>query len=156
MTLDDLKILVQDIVAEARKLSNIYTKEHDAPVNYACIFAHTENDYADLLNAASELGTIVQETSMGPIYHIAPIKTEAGELRLLKIRHPDPKRPERGDADFTLSDYQDFKATNLNKVGFSVIKREGFEMIEVVDPAFDILVYYSHPPLIEVLNVDKK
>ena len=72
---------------------------------------------------------------------------------MLKIRRPDPKRPERGDADFTVSDYQTFKKTQLGKPGFGLIERTNMEMLELVDPDFDVLAYYSHPTLAEVLGI---
>ena len=69
-----------------------------------------------------------------------------GDLRLLKIRKPYPTHPERGNADFTVSDYQNFKKENLAKKNFKLIKREDFEMIELTDPDFNVRVYFSNPP----------
>jgi hypothetical protein len=153
VTLDDLKNLVQEIVAESRALSDKHTSERNLPVNYVCIFSQSESEYKELLSLARQLGTVAQETAMGPVFHIAPISTGAGDLHLLKIRHPDPKRPQRGDADFTLPDYQKFKETHLHQPGFNLIERKDMEMIELADPAFNVLVYYSHPPLAEALGL---
>lgn len=153
MNVDNLKKLTQEIVAQARVLSEKHTDERNAPVNYACIFAQSESEYEEMCSLAQQLGTVAQDTAAGPVFHIAPLSTEAGELRLLKIRRPDPKRPERGDADFTVSDYQAFKQMYLGKPGFSLIKRPNMEMIELLDPTFHVLAYYSHPPLAEVLNI---
>jgi hypothetical protein len=152
-TLDDLKKLVQVIVAEASVISERYTNESDTPVNYACIFSQSESEYENLLSLARQLGAVVQETAMGPVFHIASISTEAGDVRLLKIRRPDANRPQRGDVDFTLPDYQKFKEAHLGQPGFSLIERKDMEMIELIDPASDVLVYYSHPPLAEVLKL---
>jgi hypothetical protein len=154
MTLDSLKKLVQDIVAKARVLSEKHTSERNAPVNYACIFAQSEHEYEDLLSLARQLGTVADETATGPVFQITPLSTDAGELRMLKIRRPDVKRPERGDADFTVSDYKKFKEAYLRKPGFSLIERKNMEMMELIDPSFDVLAYYSHPTLAEVLNLD--
>lgn len=152
MTTDELKTLAQRIVAEASQLNAAHTNQSTAPVNYACIFAQSPDEYEELVEAASKLGPIADETTMGPVFHISPVSTEAGWLRLLKIRRPDPKRPERGDADFTIADYEKFKKTYLGTPGFGLIKREHMEMIELIDSGFNVLAYYSHPTLAEVLE----
>ena len=154
MRTDELKELTRAIVAEARRLSAKHTTEPDAPVNYACIFAQNSEEYYSLIAAAKELGTVIDDTAMGPIFQIAPLSTEAGTLRLLKIRRPDPKRPERGDADFTVANYETFKAAHLGKPGWGIIRRPEMEMLELADPAFNVLAYYSHPTLGEVLKLN--
>jgi hypothetical protein len=153
MTLDDPGELAQEIVREARKLSSAHTNQGDAPVNYVCIFTQSQSEYEHMSALAQRLGPVVEETRMGPVFHVAPVPTVAGPLRLLKIRRPDPKRPERGDADFTVSDYPAFKAIHLGKPGFSLIEREHMEMIELIDPSYNVLAYYSHPPLADVLKI---
>jgi hypothetical protein len=153
MTLNDLQVIAQSIVAQARVLSDKHTSERNAPVNYACIFTQSDSEYEEMLSLVRQLGNVAEETAMGPVFSITPIPTEAGELHLLKIRRPDPKRPERGDADFTVSDYLTFKQAHLTKPGFSLIERKNMEMIELIDPSFAVLAYYSHPPLAEVLKL---
>jgi hypothetical protein len=154
MEIDELKNLVQEIVAESRRLSAVHTSEQKAPVNYACIFTQSAAEYEEMIEAARKLGAVVQETTMGPVFYITPLSTVAGTLRLLKIRRPDPKRPERGYADFTVADYQKFKKTHLNKPGFSIIKRKEMEMIELIDPSYNVIAYYSHPTLTTILNLN--
>lgn len=154
MDAEAVKHLVQEIVRKAASLKDKHTSEKNAPVNYACIFAQDKEQYDKLLAVAEEIGTVVMETPMGPVYHIRPLKTAAGNLRLLKIRKPDTTRPELGDADFTVEDYPRFKKKYLSKTGFKLIpKREDFEMIELVDPKFDVRAYFSHPPLDTQLGV---
>ncbi len=150
----ELKTLIQGIVAEATKLRDARTIEHEAPVNYACVFAQSEPEYESLIAVARELGKVVQETKMGPVFYVDPIDTVAGNLRIVKIRKPDENRKERGDADFTVSDYSAFKRTYINKPDFGLIERPNIEMIELVDPAFNALAYFSNPPLGKVLNLD--
>jgi len=153
MTIDDLKILVREIVAEARRAVAARTAEANAPVNYACIFAQSAAEYEELVGLTRQLGSIVQETAMGPVFHIMPLATDCGDLRMLKIRRPDPKRREKGDADFTVADYESFKKTHLGQPGFNLIKRPKMEMIELIDPACNALAYFSHPTLGEILKI---
>jgi hypothetical protein len=91
---------------------------------------------------------------MGPIFLLNPIDTVAGKLKLLKIRKPDERRNELGDADFTIDDYSQFKKDYLNKKGWNLIKRENFEMMELQDNDFNVLCYFSNPILEKVLDIN--
>ena len=154
MNVTALKQLVEEIVKNANDLKNKHTSEKKAPINYACIFAQSKEQYNDLLVVAKEIGDVIMKTPMGPVYHIQPLSTVAGNLRLLKIRKPDPTRPELGDADFTVENYPKFKKKYLLKTGFKLIpKREDFEMIELVDPKFEVRAYFSFPPLDKQLRL---
>jgi|SRR3989344_1579797 len=154
MNPQEFKTLIQVIVIEASKLRDARTTKHQAPVNYACVFSQNEQEYESLISIARQLGKVVQETKMGPVFYIDPLDTVSGNLRLVKIRKPDSKRTERGDADFTVTDYPTFKKTYLNKPGFRLIERSNMEMIELIDPLFNALAYFSNPPLGKVLNLD--
>jgi len=153
MTIDHLKKLVREIVEDARRLSLAYTGAGNAPVNYACVFAQSEEEYEELIEVARQMGPIVQETAMGPVFRTAPLETVAGPLELLKIRRPDPKRRQRGDADFTVADYEKFKKTYWGRPGFGIIKRPEMEMIELIDPAYNAIAYFSHPTLAQVMKI---
>ena len=147
-----LENILKEIVVEARTLRDKHTTEFRAPVNYVAVFAQTKFEFIKLLNAVSELGKVIKETSTGPLFLIRTIETVSGPLRLIKIREPDTTRPERGDADFTVDDYVKFKAQVLTKSGFSVIERPEMEMIELVDPKFSVRAYFSNQPLIKQLG----
>ena len=153
MDVDELKKIAQKIVEEANNLKNKHTGERKAPVNYACVFSQSPEEYEALLAAASKLGSVVKETPPGPLFRIEPLQTVSGPLQLLKVRAPDKTRPERGDADFTVADYPACKKASLERLGFKLIEREEFEMIELMDPAFDVRVYFSHPPLDQQLGL---
>ena len=100
-----------------------------------------------LKKLASEIGEVIKNTPSGPLYHVKPISTVSGQLKLLKIRNPDVTKPERGDADFTVSNYHNFKSKYLSQSRFKFIPRPNFEMIELMDSEFDIRAYFSNPPL---------
>lgn len=151
MTVEALKKLVQQIVSQAKELKDRHTEEQAAPVNYACIFCHEQKEYDELLTLVGTFGKVVKETAAGPVFHIDPIQTVAGPLRLLKIRKPDAEHPELGDADFTLSDYSTFKAKVLPQPGYKLITRPDMEIIELMEPGATVRLYFSHPPLNEKL-----
>lgn len=154
MDVKSLKSIVNDIVDRARILKDKHTDQKDAPVNYACIFSQSKEEYTNLIETAKNIGKVIEEMSSGLLFRIEPLRTVAGTLQLLKIRIPDTTRPERGDADFTVSNYPDFKKKYLTKKGFSLIKkREDFEMLELMDPKFNVRVYFSDPPLDRQLGI---
>lgn len=156
MNTDDLKKITQEIVAEASLLSAKHTGESSLPVNYACIFTQSQSEFDEMTRLALQLGTIADDTPTGPVFSIQPLTTSAGSLDMLKVRRPDPKRPERGDADFTATDFTAFKNTHLNKPGFNLIVRKEMEMVELIDSSFNVLAYYSHPTLAEVIAMRRK
>ena len=148
-----LKQLVQEIVKKANALKNKRTSEKKAPVNYACVFCQSKDQHNNMLAVMQNIGKKIKETPTGPVFHIPPLNTAAGNLQLLKIRKPDPTRPELGDADFTVTNYAEFKKNCLSQKGFKLIVRENFEMIELVDPKFNARAYFSNPPLNEQLGI---
>jgi len=152
MTIDDLKNIVKDIVGKANNLKRKITVE-EAPINYACIFCQNEKEYNLFFEITKQMGVVVQETETGSVFQISPLSTVAGTLKLLKIRKPDSTRSERGDADFTLSNYKQFKEKNLSKSGFKLVQREKFEMIEYLEPGGNARIYFSNPTLAEILNI---
>ncbi len=145
--------LVADIVEKACELKNKFTDATNAPVNYACVFCQNDEEYREFKKLAGKIGKVIENTPSGPLYHIRPIDTVSGQLKLLKIRRPDETKPERGDADFTVSDYQGFKNKYLQQNRFKLITRPEFEMIELMDPGFNVRVYFSYPPLDEQLGI---
>jgi hypothetical protein len=153
MNVTALKQLVEEIVKNANDLKNKHTSEKNAPVNYACVFCQNNEQYNSLVALAQEIGKVVEETPTGPLFHIQPLDTVAGKLRLLKIRKPDATRLELGDADFTVSNYPEFKKKYLSQKGFKLIVRKNFEMIELVDPKSNVRAYFSNPPLDKQLGI---
>jgi hypothetical protein len=155
MDKEALSKLISSIVANAKKLKDKHTRFLEAPVNYSAVFSQSETENKALLSAAAKLGKIWRKTPTGPIFLLnAPLTTAGGKLRLIKIRSPDPTRPERGDADFTVPDYPVLKKEFLGRKGVRLIERPEIEMIEITDQAFDVRVYFSDPPIDNQL--DKK
>ena len=144
--------LIEKIINEAILLKNKHTDQINIPVNYVCVFCQSEEELNDFLKQAHKLGSVIKETPTGSLFKIS-LNTIVGKLQLLKIRKPDSTRPERGDADFTVSDYWSFKEKYLNDSGFSLIKRKNFEMMELYKENYDVRVYFSFPPLDKQFNL---
>ena len=154
MKTEDLKTIIQEIVRQSTDLKNKYIRNKNIPVNYACIFSQNKKEYNELLEATRKIGSVIEETPTGLLFQINSLKTVSGVLKLLKIRVPDVTRPERGDADFTISNFTYFKKKYLHRDGFKLIKkREDFEMLELMDSRFDVRAYFSNPPLDKQLGI---
>ena len=153
MESEDLKILVQSIVEKVTTLKNKHIEYRNTPVNYACIFSQSKEEYEELLEVTRKIGKVIQETPSGLLFQIEPLETVSGVLKLLKIRIYDPTRPERGDADFTISNFPEFEKKYLSKQGFKIMKKPDFYMIELIDSEFDVRAYFSNPPLDKQLNI---
>ncbi len=153
MDIEDLKIRVKNIVENATALKNKHIDNKNTPVNYACIFSQSKKEYDELLGVARKIGTVVKETPTGLLFHIEALQTVSGVLKLLKVRLPDPTRPELGDADFTISNFPDFEKKYISRRGFKLIQREDFKMVELMDSEFGVRAYFSNPPLDVQLNI---
>ena len=153
MNQGDLKTKVKKIVEKATALKNKHIDEKNMPVNYACIFSQSKEEYDKLLEVTRKIGNVIKDTPTGLLFLIEPLQTISGTLRLLKIRVPDSTRPELGDADFTVSNFPEFEKKYVSKTGFKLIKKEDFVMIELMDPKFDVRAYFSNSPLDVQLHI---
>lgn len=72
---------------------------------------------------------------------------------LVKIRKTEAIKPQRGAIDFKVNNYEMFKKEYVNKEGFTLVKKEMYEMIELSNPEFDVLVYFPSETLGEVLGL---
>jgi len=144
--IDIKQIIIQEILIPATALKNKYTNERSATATWVCIFSQNDNEYHELLNQAKKLGNIFEETNNGSnILLNKPL----GTVKILKIRKPDLTRPERGDADFTVSNYPTFKKECEGKDNFKVIQKDNFVMIEQTETNANVRVYFSNPPIEE-------
>ena len=153
MTTDDFNKIVQYIIERCADLKNKYVNE-DIQIDYICIFSQSQDEYSELLKHASSFGKVIDNTSTGPVFKFNSFpSTILGKPKVLKIRIPDKTRSERGDVDFT-TNYEEFKRKYLDNNRFNLIKREKFEMLELRDEKFDVLVYFSSVPPSKILGIN--
>lgn len=143
--------LIKNIVKEAEILKDKYTDQQNISVYYACIFCQNDDEYKKFIEEAYKIGKKVEERPNSLLFKITPIETSAGKLEILRVRQPDEKFKERGDADFVVNDYLSFKEKYKNQPGFTVIPRNGSEMIELYKEGENVRVYFSAPELIKSL-----
>lgn len=156
MDMDTITEILEYIIPKTLELNRLYIPNESVRVNYSAIFCQSDAEYEELNKKAAQIGNVTEDTPTGPLYKFhKPLQTLAGPLWLLKIRKPDSTRPQRGDADFTLKDYNSFKEKYLKDNGhFKIIDRRNFEMIELKDSKFNVISYFSNIPLTVQLGIE--
>jgi len=143
----ELLALVKTIAAKSEILKNKIIGSYKTELRYVCIFTQNQAQYEQIESILAKAGRVVDDTPTGNVYKIPPIETEAGSFEILKNRKPDQTRPELGDCDFALDDYESFKRDNLRRDGFALIKRANSEMIEYMENGGDVRIYFTNPPV---------
>lgn len=154
MTKDDILSLIQYIATQTINLKNKYIEEKNLPIDYLTIFSHSKEEFQEMQKAASELGKVIDDNN-GPVYRLFdPRNIPTGQLSYLRIRHPDYTRPQKGCDDFRVENYEAFKNKYLGKFNknITLIKRPNYEMIEIKDQEFDVLVYFPSVRFSEELS----
>ncbi|MFA6322039.1 MAG: hypothetical protein WCX71_01010 [Candidatus Buchananbacteria bacterium] len=146
--IDIKRIIVQEILIRAMALKDKYTNEREATAAWICIFSQNDKEYQELLTEAQKLGDVF-ETDLSGTKLLLDEPPMGSNARILKIRKPDPKKPEKGDVDFTVSNYANFKKEYQNKKNFKLIQRDSFEMLELTEPGATVRAYFSNPPIEE-------
>lgn len=153
MNPDDILKIANYIAQECIKLKDKYVDKKDLEVDYIAIFSQSKNEYKALCKTAAMIGKVVDKTPTGDVFKLHKrITSIIGNPQLLKIRVPDTTRPQKGDVDFN-SDYKNFKDKYYDNKRFKLIIREEFEMLELKDEKFDVLVYFSNTPLTKRLGI---
>lgn len=113
------------------------------PTGSLTVFSHHLEEFENLKEILLKLGDLDHENN-GPFVKLRePIQVKNNGIELLRVRHPDPQRPQVGCNDFEVPSYEDFKNSFLNKNpdNLRLIVRPDYEMIEFFDPDFDVLAY---------------
>ncbi|MFA6271567.1 MAG: hypothetical protein WC693_00470 [Patescibacteria group bacterium] len=136
--------IIRYIIERGIEAVNANTDEFPVTIDYLSVFAKDEAEYQDMIEYTRELGrsTDSKMSKTGKTILLkSPIETEAGLLKVIKIRKPDATRPQRGAPDFKVGDYQEFKNKYLMANGnFTLMLRADYEMIEL--KGVDVLVYF--------------
>ncbi len=144
MTKQKLEEIVNYIVNQGLQAISKNTDENDSPIDYMGIFAKDESEFADIKQLLETMGSLGDKTATatGATYLLdEPLNTPAGPLKVLKIRKPDPTRPQRGAPDFRIINYPLFKERySVDGGNFSLMLRKEYEMMEL--KGVDVLVYF--------------
>ena len=112
------------------------------PIKSLTIFAHSQPEYELLTQILTNMGKSYNYNNGPRVELYEPIIVGDNQITHLRIRKPDPKRPQVGCNDFEVN-YEEFKKDYLSKYpdNLRLIKRPGYEMIEFYDLGFDVLAY---------------
>lgn len=132
---------VQYVAAETSRLAKkIVGKVF--PIKSLTIFSHSQIEYELLTGILAEMGKPHNFNNGPRIELYKPIEVGENHITHLRIRKPDPERPQAGCNDLE-TDYEAFKKKHLSKHpnNLRLIKRSEYEMIELYDQNFDVLAY---------------
>lgn len=113
------------------------------PIGSLTVFSHGQEEFEKLKEILFTLGELDHENN-GPFVKLhEPIQIGKDRIELLRIRRPDPDRPQVGCNDFEAPSYEEFKEEFLakNPGNLRLVVRPEYEMIEFFDPDFDVLAY---------------
>lgn len=151
-----LTAVVERIIAEGTQLRDKYVRGVPMRIDYVAVFCQNEAEFRRFNEDAISAGGLVrQETPTGSVYYYSGFfpAVEPG-TKLLKIRTVDPTRPQRGDVDFWIFDFHERRLNLIRDLPVRDIVRSDGELIELADEEFDVLVYFSNPPLSRDLAVE--
>lgn len=155
MNKEKLQEIVNYVVNQGLKAIKVNTANELVALDYLAIFSKDENEYKDLDSVIEPLGREVDKevSKTGRTFKLfKPLETPVGLLYLLKIRRPDPTRPQRGAPDFRVPSYDHIKEKYLKDGGnMALMIRSAYEMIEI--KGVDVLVYIPSHPLSERLKI---
>lgn len=112
------------------------------PIKSLTVFAHSQSEFELLIGILAKIGKPYNYNNGPRVELYEPIKVGKNRITHLRIRKPDPERPQVGCNDFE-TDYEIFKSEYLLKQAdnLSLIKRPEYEMIELYGKEFDVLAY---------------
>ncbi len=142
--IQDKDTLLRAVEYVATRTSELASKivGRSFPIKYLTIFSHDQSEYETLVKILAELGAPYDENNGPRVTLLEPIVVGGNTITRLRIRKPDPNRPQVGCGDFE-TDYESFKNKCLatHPENLRLIKRPTYEMIEFFDPESDVLAY---------------
>ena len=126
----------------SRLAEKVIGKVFPIKIKSLTIFAHSEPEFELLTQVQAEMGKPHGYHNGPRVELYEPITVGGNKITHLRIRKPDPERPQVGCNDFE-TDYDAFKREYLAKHPghLRLMKRPEYEMIEFSDPTFDVLAY---------------
>lgn len=138
------------IVAESQAILSDYEILQFSPVlDYVDIFPQNEEEHFALAAEIETLGKPVFKTSTGTTYKLfKPVDTVQGPLELIRVRIYDETRTAfLGHPDYAIAEYEKAKEFLLQKENVGMLTRPDYDLIEVWDPKYKVLLYIPSVPL---------
>jgi hypothetical protein len=140
---NELVAAVKYIASETSKMAE---KVLDVafPIKSLTVFAHSQSEFESLIKILAQIGKPYNYNNGPRVELHYPIEVGENRIVYLRIRKPDPERPQIGCNDFE-TNYEIFKKKYLSKFvdNLQLIKRPEYEMIELHNKDFDVLAYFA-------------
>lgn len=137
----ELMEAVKHVASETSKMAKKIVGK-TFPIKSLTVFTHSQPEFELLIEILAKIGKPYNYNNGPRVELYEPIEIGENHIIHLRIRKPDPERPQVGCNDFE-TDYRFFKSKYLLKYAdnLSFIKRPEYEMIELHDKEFDVLAY---------------
>lgn len=138
---EELMAAVTYVASETSKMAQKIVGK-TFPIHSLTIFSHSQSEFEVLIELLAKIGKPYNYNNGPRVELYAPIGVGSNRITHLRIRKPDPERPQVGCDDFE-TDYEVFKNEYVSRypVNLSLIKRPEYEMVELHDSEFDVLAY---------------
>jgi len=143
-TIKNQKELIEAVRYVASETSRMVRKTigKTFPIKSLTIFAHSQPEFELLSEIITKIGEPYNYNNGPRVKLYKPIEVGKNHITHLRVRKPDPRRPQVGCNDFE-TNYETFKNKYLVKYSdnLNLIKRLEYEMIELYNKEFDVLAY---------------
>lgn len=154
MTEEQFFSIIDYIINQSISLLEKYVSEENLSIDFVDIFSKDEQEKKELLEIANQLGRVIDKPETGTTFLLnSSYPTKSGELCLIKVRNADKGKTQRGAPDFKVGNYWEFKDKYLNLENMKLIERKDYEMLELRDDDYDVLVYFPNELLSGALGV---
>lgn len=156
MNIESFETLLKYLIDQAILSLKNTSLADKIPVDFVNVFSKTDQEFEMLLELTESIGKKIESdaTVTGTTFLLNKVlETSSGPLSLVRIRKPDPTRPQRGAVDFRISNYEAFKKECLSKNSgnYTLLIRTGFELVEI--KGVDVLVYTPNIPMTKQLGL---
>jgi|SRR5665213_652507 len=121
----------------------------DMPIDYLSVFSKDAGDYERLRRGAQELGEMVFRKN-GEIYLLHDEDQDLPS-RVVRVREPGANPRLEGCVDFVVTDYGIVRAALMSRPDPFELPKEGYDIIGVSPPGYDVSAYFPSQRLTETL-----
>ena len=156
MNIQALTERIEVIIRKTLQLKEAYMPETLGVIDYVMMFPSDDADKLSLVHAIELIGgKVVFSDDNGTVYQFEnSIKTFFCDIDLLKIGNNNDDEKRIGYVDFRPIDYTKLKLEYINCDNVVFVNGNGWELIGVEDPLYDVSFYVPNVPLSEDLNLN--
>lgn len=116
-------------------------------IDYLSVYPETEAEYTDMCQQAEQYGGQPVFDKNGNVYKLEKIEGSP----IVRVRKPWPTHGQVGCADFVVADYVATSGVLLAQEGAKEIHKEGYDIVEVTHPEYDVAIYFPSERMTDYL-----